>query len=161
MKSATIAQLKKELLERSPDELLAISLRLAKFKQENKELLTYLLFDATDEEEYVARVKEAIAEQLATVNTKNYYWMRKGVRKALKEVKKYIRYSQKKETEVELLLDFCQQLQGLRPSIRQDRTLLNIYERQVVQIRKTIAGLHEDLQFDYKEELDEIEKLLS
>lgn len=158
MKSATIVQLKKELIERSPDEVLAICLRLAKFKQENKELLTYLLFDSADQGEYIRSVQELIASQLKTVNTKNYYWMRKGVRKTLKEVKKYIRYAQQKETEVELLLDFCKQLQEMRPPISQDRTLLNIYERQLEQIRKTIEKLHEDLQFDYNEELTVLQR---
>lgn len=159
MKSATIAQLKKELQQRSPEELLAVCLRLAKFKQENKELLTYLLFDATDEEEYIRSVKEVIVAQLATVNTKNYYWMRKGVRKALKEVKKYIRYSQRKETEIELLLAFCRHMHTLRPSIFKDQTLHNIYNRQLEQVRKAIGKLHEDLQFDYTQELLSVENV--
>lgn len=159
MKSATIAQLKKELQQRSPEELLAVCLRLAKFKQENKELLTYLLFDATDEEEYIRSVKEVIVAQLATVNTKNYYWMRKGVRKALKEVKKYIRYSQRKETEIELLLAFCRHMQTLCPSIFKDQTLHNIYNRQLEQVRKAIGKLHEDLQFDYTQELLSVENI--
>src|SRR5690606_15005438 len=135
MKSSTVAQLKKELSYRSSDELLALCLRLAKFKKENKELLTYLLFEVEDENAYIANVKQEMAAQLATINTKNYYWMRKGIRKILKDVKKYIRYSQKKETEVELLLDFCMQLKMLSPSIRRDKTLQNILDRQLALVR--------------------------
>ena len=41
MKPATVHQLKRELQTRTPDELLQLCLRLAKFKKENKELLTY------------------------------------------------------------------------------------------------------------------------
>lgn len=156
MKSSTIAQLKKELSYRSADELLALCLRLAKFKKENKELLTYLLFEAEDENAYIANVKQEMAAQLATINTKNYYWMRKGIRKILKDVKKYIRYSQKKETEVELLLDFCMQLKMLSPSIRRDKILQNILDRQLALVRKTIDTLHEDLQYDFTQQLEEL-----
>ncbi len=156
MKSSTVAQLKKELSYRSADELLALCLRLAKFKKENKELLTYLLFEAEDENAYIANVKQEMAAQLATINTKNYYWMRKGIRKILKDVKKYIRYSQKKETEVELLLDFCMQLKMLSPSIRRDKTLQNILDRQLALVRKTIDTLHEDLQYDFTQQLEEL-----
>ncbi len=49
MKPATLAQIKKELNMRSSDELLQLCLRLGRFKKENKELLTYLLFEAEDD----------------------------------------------------------------------------------------------------------------
>src|SRR5690606_36335676 len=154
MKSSTILQLKKELSHRSSDELLALCLRLAKFKKENKELLTYLLFEADDENAYIEGVKQEIIIQFGAINIKNYYWMRKSIRKILKEVKKYIRYSQKKETEVELLLAFCLQLHTLSPSIRRDKTLQNLLDRQLAMVRKTISALHEDLQFDFNRQLE-------
>jgi len=34
--------------------------------------------------------------------------------------------------------------------------LLNIYERQLVKIQKAISTLHEDLQFDYQREFEEL-----
>ena len=49
MKTAAVKDIKQELLQRSPKELLALCLRLSRFKKENKELLTYLLFEASDE----------------------------------------------------------------------------------------------------------------
>jgi len=154
MKSSTVSQLKKELSYRSSDELLALCLRLAKFKKENKELLTYLLFEADDENAYVESVKREVAAQLAMINTKNYYWMRKSIRKILKDVKKYIRYSQKKETEVELLLDFCTQLKMLSPPIGKDKTLQNLLDRQLASVRQKIDALHEDLQYDFNQQLE-------
>ena len=47
MKTATVTVLKKELKYKSNDELLNLCLTLSKFKKENKELLTYLLFEAS------------------------------------------------------------------------------------------------------------------
>lgn len=155
MKTATVSQLKKELQYRSTDELLELCLRLAKFKKENKELLSYLLFELHDESSYIESVKREINTQLEAINTKNYYWMRKSIRKILKNLKKFIRYSLKKETEVELLLYFCVQLKNLTPSIKSDKTLQNIFERQLTLVKKTIESLHEDLQYDFRLQLDD------
>ena len=49
MKAATIQEIKLELSETSPAKLKQLCLHLAKFKKENKELLTYLLFESHDE----------------------------------------------------------------------------------------------------------------
>jgi len=93
MKAASVKELKQALETRSPKELKAICLTLAKFKKENKELLTYLLFEAADEEAYIKSVKAEIDRQFEAINTRSYYFIKKGVRKILREVKKYIRYS--------------------------------------------------------------------
>ncbi len=118
MKVASIKELKDELKHRSKEDLLLYVLQLSKFKKENKELLTYLLFESTNEEEYIIKIKEEVLEQFSTINTKNFYLIKKSVRKILKMIKKHIRYSKKKETEVELLLFFCSQLLELSPSIK-------------------------------------------
>ena len=156
MKPATIAQLKKELKFRSSDELEELCLRLAKFKKENKELLTYLMFQSHNEEEYIESVKLAIDDGFSGINTSSYYYMKKTIRKILRMVKKYIRYSKKKETEVELLLYFCMKLKNLKPSIKRNKTLTNLYERQLTLIKKRITELHEDLQHDYTLEIEEL-----
>lgn len=149
MKAATVSQLKKEMLHRNPEELLELCLRLSKFKKENKELLTYLLFEADDEEGYIETVKAEVDELFSTINTHSYFYIKKSVRKILRNLKKYIRYSGNKETEVVLLLYFCEKLKKFRPSIQRNNTLINLYERQLVYIEKKISLLHEDLQYDY------------
>ncbi len=149
MKAATISQLKKELQHQNPDELLQLCLRLARFKMENKELLTYLLFEAHDEEGYLTTVKRLMDEQFSEINTASYHYIKKSVRKILRGLRKHIRYSGKKETEVELLLYFCEKLNGVRPSIHQNKVLSNLYERQLTALEKKIEALHEDLQYDY------------
>ncbi|MEP6261549.1 MAG: hypothetical protein ABJ092_08225 [Gillisia sp.] len=158
MKAATVSQLKKELSYRSPEELLELCLRLSKFKKENKELLTYLLFDSLDEEEFIQKIKEEIDLEFKAINTKNFFYIKKSVRKILKNIKKYSRYSLKKETEVELLLYFCSKLKDFRPSINRNLTLVNLYHRQLTAVKKLISTLHEDLQYDYKLELEVLEE---
>lgn len=156
MKSAAVSELKKELSRRSFDDLVALCLRLAKFKKDNKELLTYLLLEADDENTYIERVKAEMAKQFEMVCSKNYRVMRKNVQKILRDTKRYIRYSQRKETEVELLLFFCSRLKAVVPPIDRDRTLQNIADRQIALIRKKIALLHEDLQYDFTQQLEEL-----
>ncbi|GMN06516.1 hypothetical protein MTsPCn5_19050 [Croceitalea sp. MTPC5] len=156
MKAATVIQLKKELQHRNPEELLQLCLRLSKFKKENKELLTYLLFEADDEEGYIETVKEEVDQLFSEINTASYFYIKKSVRKILRNLKKYIRYSGNKATEVELLLFFCQKLKDFKPSINRNTTLTNLYERQLTYIAKKIKLLHEDLQYDYGMMLDEL-----
>ena len=107
MKSANVREIKKELRELPPDQVAELCLRLCRFKKENKELLTYLLFEAHDEEAYVESVKQEIDERFDQVNRKSPYYVRKSFRSILSMTRKFIRYSGNKETEVELLLYFC------------------------------------------------------
>ncbi|WP_203295616.1 hypothetical protein [Luteirhabdus pelagi] len=158
MKPASIAQIRKDLTHRSPAELEALVLRMAKFKKENKELLSYLLFDSDYEPGYIDSVKRHLDEGFETVNTTNYYYAKKTIRKLLRQTKKYIRYSQRPETEVELLLYFCRKLQTFKPSIFKNKTLTNLYNRQLALISKRIEKLHEDLQHDYSLELEQLQK---
>jgi hypothetical protein len=154
MKTATIKEIKQELRNCSQGELVELCLQLSKFKKENKELLTYLLYEASNEAAYIESIKIEVEEQFEQINKKSYYYIKKSVRKIMRLIKKYIRYSKKKETEVELLIYFCSQLKMMNPSIYNNVTLHNIYKRQVEIIKKTVSSLHEDLQFDYVTELD-------
>ncbi len=153
MKAVSVKELKNKLSNRTSKELLELCLRLSRFKKENKELLTYLLFESSDEFSYVESVKREIDEQFTLVNKKTYYLIKKSVRRILNNTKKYIRYSQKKETEVELLIYFCTKLKNLKPPIHRSTRLVNLYNVQMDLIERKISGLHEDLQFDYGEEL--------
>ena len=156
MKAVTVKKIKDELSYKNSAELIELCLRLSKFKKENKELLTYLLFEANNEELYIESVKVQIDDLFEQINTKSYFYIRKSVRKILTLTKKFIRYSQKKETEVELLIYFCQKLKNFKPSISKSTRLTNTFDRQVVLIKKTVATLHEDLQYDFQQEIDEL-----
>ena len=157
MKAVSVVTIRKELKYRSAEELAELTLRLARFKKENKELLTYLLFEAHDEDAYIETVKAEIDEQFETINTNSYFYMKKTIRKILRNIKKYARYSLRKETEVELHLYFCEKLLELRPSIKRNTTLMNLYTRQKLLIERVTSKLHEDLQHDYYLELQALE----
>lgn len=158
MKSVTLKELSLELTYRTPKELRDLCLRLARFKKENKELLTYLLFESADELSYINSVKKELDGEFDQINTTSYYFIRKSIRKILKNTRKYIRYSKKKQTEVDLLLHFCTRLKSLSPPIQKNASLMNLYNRQIDTIIKKVSVLHEDLQYDYGLELSELKK---
>lgn len=156
MKASTIKQLKDELTNKSASELKELCLQLARFKVENKELLTYLLFEASDEDQYVLNCKSFIDELFSEIDTKNAYYVRKKIRKILTSTKKLIRFSKKKETEAELLLYFCENLKNYNPFYKRSNRLQSIFQTQIRMAEKAILKLHEDLQFDFQEQLENV-----
>ena len=156
MKAATIKQLKDELSHKSTEELKALCLQLARFKVENKELLTYLLFEAHNEAQYIENCKLFIDQLFDEIDTKNTYYVRKKVRKILSSSKKLIRFSKQKETEAEVLLHFCKKLKNYNPFFKRSTRLQNIFNTQLRMSKNAILKLHEDLQYDYQLELDNL-----
>ena len=160
MEVATLSSIKKELRERSSEELINYCLKMAKFKKDNKELLNYLLFEAYDEENFISAVKDDIEEMFFAINLSSVYYAKKSIRKILRFVSKQIRYSGIKQTEVELLIFFCLEFRKLALPFYESKVLLNLYERQLFNINKALNTLDEDLQFDFQAALDEISRPL-
>ena len=121
MKAASIHELKKSLANLDRDELLDACVRLAKYKVDNKELLTYLLIHADDEQGYADAVCDEIDEQLPAAHSIH----KKTMRKIVRWMDKYIRYSGNKETELRIRI-------------------------HLKKIEKAMEKLHPDLQFDYR-----------
>ncbi|HCX21843.1 MAG: hypothetical protein CMB80_10100 [Flammeovirgaceae bacterium] len=156
MITATIKQIKDELKFKEKEELVELCLSLARFKKESKELLTYLLFEAQDEASYISGVKAEITEGFMDMNTSNIYFVKKSVRKILRETKKYIRYSKNKHTQVELILHFLYELNNAGSYLKKSTQLKNLYNRELLSTKKVIKSLHEDLQFDFEVQLKEL-----
>jgi len=157
MKAVTVKEISQELLNLTPKELRDLCLRLARFKKENKELMTYLLFESSDETSYVESVKKEIDLQFELVNKKSYYFIKKGLRRILLNTRKYIRYSRNKKTEIDLLIYYCSKLKKFTPSVQRNAALRNLYLRQTSIIREKLGTLHEDLQYDYGLEMEALD----
>lgn len=153
MKPASLKEIKKELDVLHPKRLQELCMSMVRFRKENKELLTYLLFDSYDEPDYIRSVKSGIDEMFMELNKNNSYLAKKGIRKILAFVNKQIKYSGLKQTEVEILIHFCKKLRKAGIAMPINSALGNLYLRQVQKIRKSLSTLHEDLQFDYSEEI--------
>lgn len=158
MKASTISTLKKELLTIPAGDVVEICLRLAKYKKENKELLSYLLFDANNELEYISNVKKEMDQQFTEINRSQLYYAKKSIRKILKTTTKFIRYSGNKQTEVELLMYFCFKMKKSGIRYQSSNSLSNLYANQLRKIHIALSALHEDLQYDYQVELSALGK---
>lgn len=153
MKSASLNELKKELQTLDPAQVMELCLKLAKYKKENKELLNYLLFEAHNEEAYIQKCKVEIDELFAEINTSNIYYAKKGIRKTLRTINKYIKYSGHKQTAADLLIYFCATLKESGIPIQSSTALSNLYQMQIKKINAAIESMHEDLQYDYHKEV--------
>lgn len=156
MKTATVHEIKRELTTLEPGQVEALCLRLAKFKKDNKELLTYLLFEAHDEPAYISDVKRETEEQFSTLSNQNVYYIKKSVRRIARLVNKLIKYSGQPTTELALRIHFCQQMKVNAIPMGKSTVLANLYQQQLNTIDKTLSKLEEDLQYDYQAEIDNL-----
>ena len=154
METASLSEIKKELKLLSPTQLQEIAVRLAKHKKENKELLSYLLFDAFNQQVFIQNVKDEIDESFKKLHSFSTYHTKKQLRKILRETNKYIRFSGSKEVEIELRIYFCMKMRKQGHKINYSRVIANMYMNQVKRIKKALSMLHEDLQYDYQDALD-------
>lgn len=157
MKAATVHEIKQELLATPDKKLVELCLRLAKFKKENKELLTYLLFEGHNEEAYINEVNTQITTEFADLNTTtNLYFTKKSLRKILRIANKYIRYTGSKQAELAILLHYCAELKESGIPYQKSTALVNLYQQQIKKIKAALSTLHEDLQYDYQQMLDQL-----
>lgn len=156
MKPASLADLKKELSTLPPNAVLDLCIRLAKYKKENKELLTYLLYDAYDPKDYIQNIKDEIDEKFSEINKNNIYFAAKGLRKILRFTNKYIKYTGSKKIEAELLIYFLSKLKNSGIAIHKSMALKFLYQAQIKKITKAVSSLHPDLQYDFEREMENL-----
>jgi hypothetical protein len=154
MKSASLAEIRKELKSLSREEVIALCEKLAKYKKDNKEYLNYLMFDSVDEDAYAQRIKHDVVEAFNATNTSGFYLAKKSIRRALRIANKYIKYSKKKETEIDVLIFFCEEMNSLDMNWKRSRVLVNLYGRQLAKVKKLYSELHEDLKFEFTDRIE-------
>jgi hypothetical protein len=156
MKAASINELKQELTTLPPKKVLELCLRLARYKKENKELLTYLLFEAHNEQGFVENIKKEIDEQFADLPKATWYLTKKSLRKMLRSIARYSKHTGSKESEVEMLIHFCANLKTSGIPFRKNKSLSNLYIQQLKKLNGLVKLVHEDLHFDYRKQLEQL-----
>jgi hypothetical protein len=156
MIASSINEIKRELSTLDPGTLLTLCMRMAKYKKENKELLTYLLFESQNEQAYSETIKEEITEQFKTLPS-NTYLLKKTLRKILRIANKQIKYSGAKQTELEVRIFFCAKMKEAHVP-RQQGVLFNMYQQQLKKINAVLGKLHEDIQGDYLSDISDISR---
>jgi hypothetical protein len=154
MHPASIDDIKHELKQLPAKRVLDLTLRLARFKKENKELLTYLLFESHDEPAYVRSLKADVDEQFEIINPSPVSHAKKQYRKILRSINRQIKYIGSKAAAVELLLHFCERLKKLDTTLHPK--LQVIFSQQLVKAEKLLPLVEEDLQFDFRQQIDSL-----
>ena len=153
MDPAPLAEIKRTLMLMDRSELLDACLRLARFKKDNKELLTYMLFLSQDEQGYANYLCGIIDGHFR--ETPNAH--KKTLRKIIRWMNKCLRFSGVKETEVQVRMHFCQALRDSQTPFRKHRVMLNMYTGQIKKIRKAIEKFHDDIKRDVERDISKWE----
>jgi hypothetical protein len=154
MKAASLNEIKKELQALEPETLQEICMRLGKFKKENKELITYLLFESDNEQVYIENVKEQLETEFQGLpRGGNTYFIKKTLRKILRFANRQIKYSGIKQTEVEIRIFFLLKMREAKVPLPSGTVLYNLYHQQLKKIKAVMEKLPEDLQADYERDM--------
>jgi hypothetical protein len=157
MKAVSLNELKKELQEIPAKELVELCVTLAKYKKDNKEFLSYLLFEAHDKTSFINEVKTEIDEHMALLQSQpNLYFVKKGLRKLLRAITKYNKYINDKALSADLHIYFCSKLKQSGIPYHKSQLIVNMYEQQLKKINTLINSLHEDLQQDYLRDIENL-----
>ena len=157
MNAASIHEIKKELQSLDARELQSICLRLAKYKKENKELLSYLLSDAQDEAGYIQNIKAEMDVMFQELTDRNLYLVKKILRKILRFCNRQIKYSGIPQTELELRIYFCEKIKAAHVPLTAGTVLYNLYQQQLKKISTVLAKIPEDYQVDYANAIDALQ----
>ena len=158
-KDASLHEIKKELLLHPPSELVELCIRIAKYKKENKELLGYLLFEADDKTAFLKNIKSEMDVNFKNIDIySNLYFIKKSLRKQLRILTKYNKFSADKALSAEVLIYFCKKLKTSGIPYQKSQQLVNLFEQQLKKINGLIETLHEDLQYDLLKEVDSLGK---
>lgn len=157
MKAASISEIKQELGNLPSHRLLELCIHLTKFKKENKELLSYLLFQSHDMDGYILQIKSEMDELFEGINTSSLFFVKKSLRKILRIINRYIKHMASKQAEVELLIHFCAGLKKSGIPFHKSTAIVNLYAQQLKKIKSALALMHEDLQYDYVKSLQDLE----
>ncbi|MBC7743670.1 MAG: hypothetical protein H7096_01050 [Flavobacterium sp.] len=155
MKPEKLTVIKRELSGLSVEQLTDLCLRLAKYKKESKELLNYLLFDSDDPLAYAEKVKSYLEEDFKVL-PRPYYQSSKSLRKILRILNRHAKFTSSKQVEMELLLWFCRCFVQYADTQTRHKPLQALFLRQIDKMQGILKKLHEDLEFDYKKEFDNL-----
>lgn len=157
MKPKSLKEIRDELAHLSHKEITEFCLQLVRFKTENKELLTYELFYKNNKNLYIEEVENYMDKEFKNLNPASYFYLKKGVQKINRQIKKHIRITKDLEIEVQVLLYFLKSFKAYKPDLLKQKILNNMYYRELALVKKRIEKLHPDLQYDFELELEGLE----
>lgn len=155
MHAATIDTIKTELKQLPPKQVLELLLRLARFKKENKELLTYILFESANESDYVEQIKVEITEEMEEIDKLPAYQYKKQFRKIQRKINKPIKYIGNKSATAELYMHMVRLISKKKKTVSVTSFLDKSLQQYIGKIEKLLPGIEDDLVADFKKQLQQ------
>ncbi|MCH7411895.1 hypothetical protein MM213_00240 [Belliella sp. R4-6] len=156
MKIASLAEIKKELKYLNEKELHDLIVDLSKFSTDNKAYLFFKLFEKENPRIFVEMVKEELETEFQKANTRNYHFAKKSAQLIRRKLNKNLKVSKDKTAHIELIIFFCQNLKDYGYLQFNHPVISNLYQVQVGKALKLVEKLHEDLQYDYLQLVEEL-----
>jgi hypothetical protein len=158
MRSATLSDIKKEINQLPAKELAELFLLMAKFKKENKEYLSYLLFDSHNKRALLEEIKAEIKGMVLDFNGNYFrYDFKKKLRKLKAFLSKYNKFLNDKALSIEMHLYLCQTLKEYDYPYIKYGIPDAFFGQQIKRINTLMNGLHEDLRYDYGRQLEALQ----
>ncbi|MFC4871930.1 hypothetical protein [Negadavirga shengliensis] len=156
MRIPGISEIRKELKFLDEKKLIELVLDLGKLNRENKAYLYFKLFEEDNPRLFIEMVQEELMTEFQKANTNHYHFAKKSAQAIRRKLNKNLKLTKDKAAHIDLLVFFCRKLKEYGYLDFRHPVIDNVYLMQMTKIEKLIAGLHEDLQYDYNKELEEL-----
>lgn len=157
MKSYSLNDIKKEITHLQQKDLIQLCVNVAKFKKENKDYISFILFESHNKRAYLEDVKNDIKSQIISFEG-NYF--KYDFKKKLRVLKSFLvrnnKYLNDKALSVEMYIFLCNELRQDGYPYMKHGEFDTFYGQQIKKISNFIATLHEDLRYDFGQQLEEL-----
>lgn len=160
MKIASLAEIKKELQHLSPKELIEVITDLSKFSTDNKLFLYFKLYGREQPDLFAEMVQEELINDFRNGNQRNAHYAKKSAQAVRRKLNKYLKFTKDKPTQIDLISFFCEMLYEYGYLMYRHPVIENLYLLQVGKVERLIGQMHEDLQFDYRDKVRELQSHL-
>ncbi|MCH7411259.1 hypothetical protein MM239_17825 [Belliella sp. DSM 111904] len=153
MKIPSLAEIKKELSYLNDQELTNLIIDLSKFSRDNKAYLFFKLFERDNPKIFVEMVQDELEQDFRKSNSSNFHTAKKAAQALRRKLNKHLKLTKDISAQIELIIFFCKNLKAYGYLYHGHPVIQNLYDAQIGKIRTLIGKLHEDLQYDYEEDL--------
>lgn len=160
MKIASLAEIKKELQHLSQKELIDVVTDLSKFSTDNKLFLYFKLYGRDQPRLFAEMVQEELINDFRNGNQRNAHYAKKSAQAIRRKLNKYLKFTKDRPTQIDLISFFCEMLYEYGYLMYRHPVIDNLYGMQVSKVERLLGQMHEDLQFDYRDKVKELQSHL-
>lgn len=155
-----IAEIKKAVGFLDEKELRLLLMEIIGFSTDNKRFAYFKLHEQQDEQFFMSESKEFLLQEFFKAVNTNYWTGKKSLQKLRSTLNKLLKFTKRKDFQLELILYFCLQCKEFGYLSYRHPVIENLYTTQLRKAESLINKLHEDLQYDYEHQLEELKAVV-